>query len=158
MKINFKKIFVLTNIILLCISPIVSSISIINEDEYIIQNQSIQNDSDPKIIQAIEMVNESLLRDYLQHLVDIGPKVTGTYTCEKASEYIYEQFKKIGVETKYNYWEARSNMFPFIEYKDRNVIGTHYTKNSSNKEILIFNAHYDSSKVSPGANDDGFSR
>ena len=48
---------------------------------------------DPKISTILEMINETLLREYLETLVGYGPRMTGTYGCQKAAEYIYQKFK-----------------------------------------------------------------
>ncbi|MDH7516948.1 MAG: M28 family peptidase [Candidatus Thermoplasmatota archaeon] len=110
---------------------------------------------DPKIVGIIEMVNETILRTYIQELVNIGPRVTGTYGCEKAAEYIYQQFKNAGLKTRYQYWQSLNNRIPLRFLKDKNVEATHYGTDQNSKEVIVFNAHYDSVKVSPGANDDG---
>jgi len=111
--------------------------------------------NDDKIIQAIEMVNETLLRKYLEELISNGPRKTGTYGCEQAAEFIYDQFQEMGLETRYHYWESRViKLIPRL-YKSQNIEGVHKNNNTSNKEVIIFNAHYDTAKVSPGANDDG---
>ncbi len=110
---------------------------------------------DEKIVQAIEMVNETMIKQYLEELVINGPRKTGTYGCEQAAEFIYNQFQEMGLETKYQYWGTRMSRFPYKLYKSQNVEGVHKNNNTTNKEVLIFNAHYDTVKVSPGANDDG---
>jgi hypothetical protein len=110
---------------------------------------------DQKILQAIEMVNESLLRQYLEELVSNGPRKIGTYGCEATAEYIYNQFQEMGLETRYQNWKSWSNRRPFRLYKSQNIEATLKNNNSENKEIIIFNAHYDTIKISPGANDDG---
>lgn len=108
-----------------------------------------------KIADAIEMINETLVRGYLQELVDIGPRPTGTYCCEKAAEYIYQQFENAGLETRYDYWQSFNDRRPFRFFKDKNVEAVHYGIDKHSNEVIIFNAHYDTVKVSPGANDDG---
>jgi len=156
---NSINYFITLFIIILIINPIIISKS--NE----IKNQAIDSISfneqiikiikDEKIIQAIEMVNESLLRQFLEELISYGPRKTGTYGCEQAAEFIYNQFQEMGLETRYHYWESRDDKIPFKLYKSQNIEGVHKNNNTTNKEILVFNAHYDSVNVSPGANDDG---
>lgn len=147
-----KKILIfITNIAL--ISALISSATF-SVAEGTNTNSSI-SDINPKIAEAIEMVNKTLLRGYLQELVDIGPKLTGTYGCAKAAEYIYQQFENAGLETRYDYWQSFSDRKPFRFFKDRNVEATLYGTDQKSKEVLIFNAHYDTVRVSPGANDDG---
>ena len=153
------KYFIAFFIIILIINPIALSTTNNTKDEnnYLIsQNkQTYTKIDDQKIIQAIEMVNESLLRQYLEELVSNGPRKTGTYGCEQAAEFIYNQFQEMRLETRYHYWRSRSNRIPFYLYKSQNIEGVHKNNNTTNKEMLVFNAHYDTVKVSPGANDDG---
>ncbi len=146
-----KYLIIIANILLASslISPVTFSIA-----EGTAANSSISG-INPKIAEAIEMVNETLLRAYMQELVDIGPRLTGTYGCEKAAEYIYGQFENAGLETRYQYWQSFNDRRPFRFFKDKNVEATLHGIGQNSEEVLIFNAHYDTVKVSPGANDDG---
>lgn len=117
-------------------------------------NTGIQNMPNPKITNIIEMVNESLIMGFLESLVSYGPRLTGTYGCEKAAEYLFEQFENMGLETRYQNWASFNERLRLRFYEAKNVEGTLIGKDPS-KEILVFNGHYDSVKVSPGANDDG---
>ena len=159
MKRKLINYFIKLFVIILIINPIVISKSnyIIDKNSYIIplKEQTINKIIDQKITQAIEMVNQSILRQYLEILVSNGPRKTGTYGCEQAAEFIYNQFQEMGLETRYQYWELRNNKIPSKFYKSQNIEGTLKNNNSTKKEILVFNAHYDTVKVSPGANDDG---
>jgi hypothetical protein len=100
------------------------------------------------------MINESIIMKYLQELVDIGPRLTGTLGCKQAAEYIYQKFEEVGLDTRYQYWESFGNGAHPRMFRSQNVEGTLQGKNK-NEEIIIFNAHYDTVRVSPGANDDG---
>ena len=117
-------------------------------------NMEIQNTTDPKITNIINLVNESLIRGFLEGLVSYGPRVTGTYGCEKAAGYLFDQFKNMGIETRYQNWSSFGDRLPIRVYNAKNIEGTLIGKDPS-KEILVFNGHYDSVKISPGANDDG---
>jgi hypothetical protein len=117
-------------------------------------NMDIQNTTNPKITNIIKMVNESLIRGFLEGLVSYGPRVTGTYGCEKAAEYLFEQFENMGLEVRYQNWASFGTGRPVRFYEAKNVEGTILGKDPS-KEILVFNGHYDSIKISPGADDDG---
>jgi hypothetical protein len=109
----------------------------------------------PKILKAIDMVNETLLRKFLEDLVSFGPRMTGTYGCDKAAEYIYERFDGFGLDTRFQEWASLNNRLPLRYYKGKNVEATLNGTNKECEEIIVFNAHYDTVKVSPGANDDG---
>jgi hypothetical protein len=101
------------------------------------------------------MLNETLLKSFMKELLAYGPRKTGSYGCEKAAEYLYQQLKKMGLETEYQSWDAWSNNLIPRYYKSKNIEGTHQGFGNTKDEIIIFNAHYDSAKISPGANDDG---
>ncbi|MHA2431401.1 MAG: M28 family peptidase, partial [Promethearchaeota archaeon] len=97
----------------------------------------------------------TMLRNYLVNLVSFGSRVTGTYSCEKAAEYLYLQFEKMGLESKYHNWSVHNNKKIPMLFKDKNIIATQRGSNDSYEGDLIFNAHFDAVKNSPGANDDG---
>jgi hypothetical protein len=99
------------------------------------------------------MIDEDLLKEYLKTIVDFGPRYTGTYGCEKAAEYIYQQFQKMGLKVRYHNWTAFGNRYHPRLFKSQNVEAT--LSNSTSDKIIIFNAHYDTCKNSPGAFDNG---
>ncbi len=147
--------YILGIVILLLLSPIISATQITQTITISTNKQNNLGELNPKIIQAIEMVNESLLRAFLDELVSIGPRMTGTYGCEKAAEYLCEQFNDFGLETRYQEWATFNTRLPLRHYKGKNIEATLNGTNKDCDEILIFNAHYDTVKESPGANDDG---
>lgn len=160
MRKNRGKVCIIFSIILILCSPIISSMSntTINIENPVAQSEkvTIEKNLNPDIATAIQMVNESLLREYMRVLtVEIGPRMTGTYGCEEAAKYMFEQFENMGLETRYHYWEGISDRRPFRKYRSQNVEATHYGKDDTCDEILVFNAHYDTIKTSPGAIDDG---
>jgi hypothetical protein len=159
MKKMSKKGYVLGIIILLMVSSIASSAAVKGikyEQTAISTEETILNSTDPNIMEIIEMINESLLREFLTVLaVEIGPRKTGTYGTEKAAEYMYDQFTDMGLEVRYQHWASFNDRSPFRYYKDKNVEATLKGIDDSNDEVLVFNAHYDTTKRSPGAVDDG---
>ena len=109
----------------------------------------------PKIEAILEMIDEDLLREYLERLVEYGPRMTGTYGCEKSAEYIYSKFTEIGLEARYQNWTRFGNRnYPRI-FKSQNIEGTLFGNNCPDDNIILFNAHYDTVKRSPGADDNG---
>jgi aminopeptidase-like protein len=118
-------------------------------------NNSGITDIDSKITTILEMIDENLLREYLGTLVRYGPRMTGTYGCQKSAEYIYQQFNEMGLESRYQNWTAFGNINSPRIFKSQNVEGTWRGFNNSSDKIIMFNAHYDTSRFSPGANDDG---
>ena len=118
-------------------------------------NQSDLINVDPKITTILEMINESLMQEYLETLVGYGPRMTGNYGCQKSAEYIYQQFNKMGLQTRYQNWTAFGNKYNPRIFKSQNVEGKLIGINATSDKIILLNAHYDTVKDSPGANDDG---
>jgi hypothetical protein len=100
------------------------------------------------ILNMIEKVNESLISFYLENLVSFGPRFTGTDKCRASAEYIYEEFKSLGLNVSYHYWNSS-------KYSSKNVVATVLNKDKDINSVIILCAHYDTTETSPGANDDG---
>jgi hypothetical protein len=97
-------------------------------------------------------IDEDLLRSYLETLVAFSPRYTGTYGCEKSAKFIYQQFNEMGLKTRYQNWTSFGNIYHRRLFTSQNVEATLEGKDD---KIIIFNAHYDTVKFTPGANDDG---
>ena len=148
----FNKISILLTTIFLITTPVISA-SFITKIER--QDNIKINSINQKITNIIQTINETLLRQLLKELVSIGPRMTGTYGCEKAAEYIYNKFKEMNLTTRYQQWKSFRNKWNPHFFKGKNIEATLKGKNNPEKDIILFNAHYDTVKVSPGANDDG---
>ncbi len=118
-------------------------------------NQPIQHMTQEKIDDILSMIDENLLLQYLQTIVGFGPRVSGTYGCEKAAQYIHKKFIENGLFTRYQNWTGWGNRLNFGRYSSQNVEGTLPGTDSTDTSVIIFNAHYDSVAKGPGANDDG---
>ncbi|HDM66880.1 MAG TPA: Zn-dependent exopeptidase M28 [Thermoplasmatales archaeon] len=105
-----------------------------------------------KILKATQLIDEDLLQSFLKPLVDFAPRYTGSYGCIKAAEYIYTQFKKFGLNTRYHNWSAFGDRYHPRLYRSQNIEAT---LEGVDDKIIVFNAHYDTVKTTPGANDDG---
>lgn len=159
MKKNYLEACVLGTIILFLGNPIISSTSISVTQEY--QTTEFDSDkstnlgTDPKIIQAIEMVNESLMYEFLWGLLKYGPRRTSTYGCEKAGGWLYQEFEDMQLETRYQEWtHCNFKKYPKF-YRSKNIKATLPGNGDLSEELLIVNAHYDTVKDAPGAIDDG---
>jgi len=157
-KIQTKVIVFGVIILLLSGTTLASSYALVTQKPTPDHSSGLKTLSAPdssKIAQAIEMVNETILRGFLENLTAFGPRETGTYGCEKAAGYLFDQLNGTGLETRYQDWASWGTavLHP-RHYKSENVEGT-LTGIDPNKEVLVLNGHYDSVKVSPGANDDG---
>jgi len=113
------------------------------------------NNTSSKIDAILNMINATLIRQYLVTLVGFGPRMTGTYGCEQAAKYIHEQFTTMGLSVRYQNWTSWGNYYYHHIYSSQNIEGTLQGTNTTDDSYIIFNAHYDTVAEGPGANDDG---
>jgi len=141
-------------IIILFVSPISSAIKISNtgeESEKFLSEKITLNNS---IFEIINQVNESLLKNYLKGLIEIGPRYTGSDNCKKAADYISDEFTKMDLDVKIEPWK-------YIRYKSENVVATLNGSDPNSDAVIVICAHYDTityrgyKNFSVGANDDG---
>ena len=118
-------------------------------------NQKLNTTDAEKINDILTMIDQNLILEYLQTLVGFGPRMDGTYGCEKAAQYIHQEFQDNGLKTSYQNWTAWGNKYHPHIYNGQNIEGTLPGINSNENSAIIFNAHYDSVAKGPGANDDG---
>ncbi len=147
-----------TLFILISISIPVSSVTLVsqkNPNTSDADTQTIRLTTAGKIDEILAMIDENLLLTYLQTIVGFGPRVSGTYGCEKAAQYIHTHFTANGLLTRYQNWTGWGNRLNFGRYRSQNVEGTLLGTDPRDTSVIIFNAHYDSVAKGPGANDDG---
>lgn len=108
-----------------------------------------------KINSILDSIDENIIYTYLSDIVSFGPRMTSTYGCEKTAEYIYNTFNELGLDVRYQNWSSFGNRYNprFFHGSNIEAILPGIDPNSDN--LIIFNAHYDSVEVSPGADDDG---
>jgi len=123
-----------------------------SKSDKIILNEDINSFYNEKIDSILNMIDEHLLKNYLENLVGYGPRMTGTYGCDISAKYIYQNFKQMALETRYQNWSSFGNEYNRRFFRSQNVEGVH---SGSDDKIIVFGAHYDTVKISPGANDDG---
>jgi len=108
-----------------------------------------------KITDIIKKINKTIIEKFLKELISIGPRLTGSYGCEKAGEYIYNKFKEFNLEADKHEWAAFGNWAHKKYYRGENIEGTLLGNNQDKKDLILFNAHYDTVRNTVGANDDG---
>jgi hypothetical protein len=108
-----------------------------------------------KIEEILSMIDKPLILNYLQTIVGYGPRMTGSYGCQKAAQYIAAQFTAMQLVTRYQNWTGWGNRHYHYFYTSQNVEGTLPGTQTNDPSVIIFNAHYDSVAKGPGANDDG---
>lgn len=146
----------LTLLLFLCFIIPVSSVSVVyNQNTADIEKNQPCQTNQQKIQDVLLMIDETLILQYLQKIVGFGPRVSGTYGCEKAAQYIHQQFLDDGLITRYQNWTGWGNRINFRRYSSQNIEGTLPGTETKNLPVIIFNAHYDSVAKGPGANDDG---
>ena len=99
-------------------------------------------------LEMISLVKQKNIENILTDFVNIGPKFTGSENCKKTGEYIYKEFKNMGLDVYYDNWK-------YVRYQDRNVVATLNGIDPESDAVFIICAHYDTIGGSPGANDDG---
>jgi len=135
-------------------TPLISSIDLNNSSlkkETIIHQSSLN----PKIKEIISKINRTVVEKFFYELMSIGPRMTDTYGCKKAGNYIYNNFLECNLDSEKQEWSDFGNRWNPGFYQSNNIIGTLKGKNKDEKDVIIFNAHYDTVKDSIGANDDG---
>jgi hypothetical protein len=113
-----------------------------------IKHQNIKLGLNPSnIIEMIQKVDESKLRTYVQTIQDFGPHPTGSEALYSVGEYIYNEltFSKLPVD--YLDWNNKN-------YTGKNIVATLQGIGKTDG-VIILCAHYDTIKISPGAEDDG---
>lgn len=137
--------------------PIIPGDMYSNEIENIQEYSNILNNNQIKVysssinelvVSIIQQIDENIYLSYLENLTSFGPRYTTSEACEDSAEYIYNEFEKLGLETRFHEW---SNDYLF----GRNVEATLPGINQDSDEIYVICAHYDTVEGSPGADDDG---
>ncbi len=105
------------------------------------------NESSSDIIQMIQQVNTSHLKTYLQTIEDFGPHPTGSEACDELATYLYETLDGFGLSVRRDPWRYK--------LRSGNNIEATLQSTTSCPGVVIVCAHYDSVKISPGADDDG---
>ena len=100
------------------------------------------------IISMIQQLNETMVLRYIENLTAFGPRVTSSPECEYAGKYIYNEFKNMGLDVRYQNWSSHAQHGSNIEATINGI-------NSSSDEIYIICGHYDSVSQSTGADDNG---
>ena len=100
------------------------------------------------MVNLIQQLDEQLMAMYLENLTAIGPRTTGTSGCDKAAEYLYNQFASMNLSVRYHMWEHDA-------LSGKNVEATLNGTNKSTDEIYIICGHYDSVPECVGADDNG---
>lgn len=103
----------------------------------------------PLIKEMIKQVSLKNLKKYIETLQNFGPRPSGSDSCKKAADFLYNLFTRWGLDVQYdNYKHPQKKKF-----NSQNVIATILGR-ANPKSIYLICAHYDSCRGSPGAWDD----
>ena len=159
MKKSFNTLHIaIVLLIVISLSTSASSISFSQQNAtntFVFESTNLKTANSQKITDIISMIDETIIREYLETLLGFGPRVTGSEACEKAAQYIHQQFTDMQLIARYQNWTALGNRYNNHLYTSQNVEGTLKGTNTMDKSSIIFNAHYDSIEGGLGANDDG---
>jgi len=148
MSVNLKNAI----IVFLCIASqiliVVPTSSSFIEEVSAIDHPKISSEANSlDIIEMIQQINKSRLRKHVQTIQDFGPHETGSEALELVGKYIFDEFNSTKLPVEYVQWSNK-------KLSGKNIVAT-LEGAGENDGIVIVCAHYDSVKVSPGAEDDG---
>lgn len=138
-----KTVFVLVVVVLLV--PVATSFTLAGDLKSEEKPFSLD---DSTIIEMINQIDESLLRQYHQGLLKFGPRYTGSINCTLAAEYIYNCFDQLGLDVEFHDWR-------YAGFRSKNVVATLPGIDPTSTAEYVLCGHYDTVAGAPGANDDG---
>lgn len=133
-------------------SSSIADIFLSKEINHINHNNKTTNS---KVIEILQQINKPLIKNYLEELIEFGPRNHGSQGIHGASEYISEQFKRMGLQVRVQDWNDFGDRFHFGYYRGTNIEGTLAGTNATSSKTIVFNAHYDTVENTVGADDDG---
>ncbi|KYK22977.1 hypothetical protein AYK24_08025 [Thermoplasmatales archaeon SG8-52-4] len=144
LKIIFISLICVISLILISIP--ISSMK--NNDTQMLKTQNnFINNFSSNIIEMLDKVNKSKLRNHIQNIQNFGPHPTGSEALKHVGEYIYNELNKTNLPVEYVPWKSEKR-------SGENIVSTLKGIGDSDR-IIIVCAHYDSISISPGADDDG---
>jgi aminopeptidase YwaD len=100
------------------------------------------------IIEMINQINESVLFEYHSGLMKFGPRYTGSVDCTLAAQYIYDSFQQMGLDVEFHEWR-------YGGFRSKDVVATLQGADPNSTAEYVLCGHFDTTKDSPGADDDG---
>ena len=148
-KINRKILGIIVCVLLTTIVVPVTGLKIGHENQkWISDIETITLSHGRVMVKLILQLNETMVKGYIENLTIFGPRVTGTPGCQQAANYIYNEFKKMGLEVRYQNWT-------FGAIHGTNVEATLNGVDSSINSVYVICGHYDGPPESPAADDNG---
>ena len=122
----FLSSYINSLICLLIIGNVLSVIWMVNAEQISIVTQNSYYDED--IVSLIQQLDETMYLSYLEDITAFGPRVTGSAACYNTGDYIYNEFKNMGLGVRYHKWT-------FEGYEDRNIEATLPGKDETSNDI-----------------------
>lgn len=144
LKIIFISMICVVSLILISI-PISSTK--INDTQIFKTQNNVKNNTPSNIIEMLQKVNKSKLRNHVKNIQDFGPHPTGSVALKQVGDYIYNELNSTNLPIEYVPWYSE-------KHSGENIVATLRGAGKSDR-IIIVCAHYDSISISPGADDDG---
>lgn len=132
--------------------------SFLRDKKPLVGNMEILWKSSQSIDKIIDSINESILRYYLETLVnEYAGRVVNSEICHDAGEWIFAEFKKMpNLEVRKHRWSARGSIYNPLKYYSGDNIEAELCGYDEDDKVFIFSAHYDvEGEDSPGALDNG---
>ena len=152
-------------ILFIVVFCLVSTSTLIVADKIEIKNPENKFDNmllinqDDSIISMLEQLDQEMMLTYIEDLVEIAEKydtsrLTGTEGCEEARDYIINEFFNMNLNTKLYDWADVGIIPPYkhLLFVSENIEATIPGKEDS-EQILILMAHYDTTAITPSADD-----
>lgn len=109
--------------------------------------------TDIKLESIINMIDKELITEFVENIVQYSPRNTGSYGCEKTAQYIANEFEENNLQIHIQNWTRYNEKRIKTLFTSQNIEGI-LQGTSKDRSAIIFNAHYDAVKQSPGADDD----
>ena len=135
-------------LVFLCVILLMDSSVVLVSSSSQSQEGASVSSMDDSIIEMINQIDESLLREYHSGLLNFAPRYTGSINCNLAAEYLYSEFQDLGLQTEFHEWR-------YGGYHSKNIVATLPGTDIWSTVEYILCAHYDTFRTSPGADDDG---
>lgn len=124
-----------------------------------ISNNFYSTNQEDIIISMLEQLNQEMMLGYIEELVEIAERhdvsrLSGTDGCEEARDYILNELFDMGFNPKILNWAAKGIIPPYrnLLFVSDNIEVT-ITGKPNSEQILVLMAHYDTTAITPSADD-----
>ena len=105
-------------------------------------NAAEQNQYINFLPEILAQINQTQLSSYIKDIQSFGPHPTGSTKINELKNYLYQKLDSFSIAVTNQSWVDQ-------EYSGENIIAT-FPGTSSNSNLVLICAHYDTVKISPG--------